>query len=187
MIIRGIILAGGLSKRMGKNKLSLEINDKPIIEYVIDNAKNSRLDNIIVVWGKYEVHTDIPTVYNPNYINGMSTSIIEGLKGFNGDGAMIILGDMPFVTTETINELIATFEIGKKGIILPRYEGKKGNPVIIGKRYFKDLLENKGDKGARDIISNNFEDIAWVEVKDNSILIDIDDEESLTIYNSLEL
>jgi len=183
MDIRGIILAGGLSTRMGKNKLSLKIKDKPIIDYVIDNAKNSKLMDLVVVWGKYEVQTDIKKVYNPNYAQGMSTSIIEGIKGFNGDGVMIILGDMPFISSEIMNKLLSAFESCGKNIVVPRYEGKRGNPVIIGSKYFFNLLENKGDKGAREIIARNLGDIEWVESLDDSVLVDIDDEESFTELN----
>lgn len=185
MKIRGIILAGGLSSRMGENKLELKIDGKTIIDKVIENVKSSKLQDVVVVWGKYEVDTDLPKRFNANYEEGMSTSIIEGMKDYIGDGVMVILGDMPFIEGNIINKLVSTFESSKKNIIIPRYEGKKGNPVIIGSLYFEALLKNKGDKGARDIIKENPGDIEWVDVDNNSILIDIDDD--TTYRNILEV
>lgn len=183
MNIRGIILAGGLSRRMGKNKLELKINGKTIIDNVIDNVKSSRLKDIIVIWGKYEVSTDLPKLYNNEYEKGMSTSIITGMKDFDGDAIMVILGDMPFVDSKIINSLIEAFENSEKNIVVPRYKGQRGNPVILGRFYFKELLMNKGDKGARDIINNNSEDVEWVEFQKDSILVDIDDEISMAEYS----
>lgn len=182
MGIRGIILAGGLSSRMGKNKLKVELNGKAIIERVFENVKASKLRDIIVVCGKYEVETDLPKVLNSRYAEGMSTSIIAGMENYKGNGVMIILGDMPFIEATLINELMDRFELSEKNIVIPRYDGKKGNPVIIGSKYFKDLLANQGDKGAREIIKTNSGDIEWVEVLNDSILIDIDDAESLLNY-----
>jgi len=176
MNIRGIILAGGLSSRMGKNKLQLELKGKPIINLVIDNARASNLSELLLVYGKYEVETEIKKVYNPNYELGMSTSIIEGLKGYFGDGVMLLLGDMPFVDKDIINELVQGFIDTEKNIVVPVLEGKRGNPVIVGKKYFQSLLENKGDKGARDIINNNADDVEWVQVKSRGIFIDVDEE-----------
>jgi len=182
MNIRGIILAGGMSSRMGKNKLQLELKGKPIINIVIDNTRQSKLSELMLVYGKYEVDTDIKKVYNPNYEMGMSTSIIEGLKGYTGDGVMLLLGDMPFVNKEIVNELIQRFNNTEKNIVVPTFEGKRGNPVIVGKKYFQSLLENKGDKGARDIINNNIDDVEWVQVNSRGIFIDVDEEE---IYKSI--
>jgi molybdenum cofactor cytidylyltransferase len=178
MIIRGIILGAGKASRMGKNKLNLKLGDKAIIDIIIENAKASKLDELLLVYGKYDIDTDIPKIYNPNFEKGMSTSIIKGLVGFQGDAVMILLGDMPYVTKDIINKLYGEFVQSHKNIAAPIFEGKRGNPVIIGRKYFKDLLENIGDKGARAIINNNLQDVQWVEVRSNGILIDIDDEAS---------
>lgn len=179
MNIRGIILAAGASKRMGKNKLSVEINGKTMLEWVIQNAKQSRLSEVVLVYGEYDVETDIRKIYNSESKLGMSSSIKCGLKDFGGDGVMLILGDMPFVPSEVMNILMEEFEEGEKGIIVPACEGKRGNPVLIGRNYFDDLLANSGDKGAREIIQYNMDDVKFVEVGHQGIFLDYDDEESL--------
>jgi molybdenum cofactor cytidylyltransferase len=182
MYIRGIILAGGCSSRMGKNKLMLKIGDMAILDRVIENAKSSKLNELVAVYGKYDVITDIKKIYNADYKLGMSTSIKKGLEDFKGDAVMIILGDMPYVTSDIINKLYEGFNSSNKNIAAPVNEGKRGNPVIISRKYFKALIENTGDKGARDIIKSNMEDIELVEIQSNGIFTDIDDEDS---YNKL--
>lgn len=176
MNIRGIILAAGLSSRMGKNKLQLDLKGRTIIDIVINNAKESNLSEVVIVYGKYDVSTDIKKLYNPNYEMGMSTSVIEGLKDFQGNGVMLILGDMPFVDKNLINKLINCFNNTEKNIVVPICKGKRGNPVMVGKKYFQNLFENTGDKGAREIINNNSDDVEWVEVNSKGIFIDIDEE-----------
>lgn len=178
MSIRGVILAGGMSRRMGRNKLELEIDGKPIIKIVIENAKKSKLKDIIIVCGKYDIETDLIKINNPRFEEGMSTSIIKGMENYQGEGVIILLGDMPYVDNEIIDLLIDSFTNTKKNIVVPINKGKKGNPVIIGAKYFKDLLDNTGDKGARNIINENSEDVEWVEINSNAIFLDIDDEES---------
>lgn len=175
MKIRGIILAGGTSTRMGKNKLDLMLDGKKIVQIVINNAAQSKLDELIAVYGKYEIKTDITKVFNSRYEEGMSTSIIAGLNGFDGDAVMLILGDMPFIKHEIIDCLYDAFVNSSKNIIVPYKHGTRGNPVIIGKKYFEELLGNTGDKGARNIIKENPDDIEKVEIEDEGIFIDIDD------------
>ncbi len=184
MRIRGVILGAGKATRMGKDKLNLKLGDKAVIDMVLENAKNSKLDELVLIYGKYNINADVKKIYNADYEKGMSTSIKKGLEDFKGDAVMLILGDMPYVTTEIINKLYNEFISSGKNIAAPVFNGKRGNPVIIGKKYYQQLLDNTGDKGARDIIKNNPEDIHWVKIQSNGIFIDIDDEKS---YNSLKV
>jgi molybdenum cofactor cytidylyltransferase len=183
MNIRGIILGAGSSRRMGRNKLDLKFGEKSMVEMVIENAKASKLDEIVLVTGKYDIATDIKKLHNDSYHMGMSTSIIKGMENYYGDGVMILLGDMPYVSTEVINYLYEAFQCSEKNILVPAHKGKRGNPVILGVKYYKDLLCNTGDKGARDIINSNLEDVEFIEVNSTGIFIDVDDEEK---YNSLK-
>jgi molybdenum cofactor cytidylyltransferase len=168
---------------MGKDKLNLRLDGKAIIDMVIDNAKASKLDELVLVYGKYEINTDIKKIYNADFEQGMSTSVKKGLEGFEGDAVMLLLGDMPYVTENIMNKLYDEFISSDKNIAAPIFNDKRGNPVIIGNKYFNQLLENTGDKGARDIIKNNAGDIQWVEIQSYGIFIDIDDENS---YNSVK-
>lgn len=191
MYIRGIILAAGTSTRMGKNKLQMDMGGNSIIQKVIQNARNSELDELLIVYGRYDVDTDVPKIFNKDFEQGMSTSVKcgfqnpQGSKSFNGDAVMLILGDMPFADKEIINALYEGFEKSTRNIAVPIYDGKRGNPVIIGQKYFKCLMNNTGDKGARDIIRNNPDDVEKIEAKGEGIFIDIDDEETYKKYYNL--
>lgn len=182
MYIRGIILAAGKSSRMGENKLQLKISGSPMVELVIHNAKKSKLDELVVVYGKYDLNTDVKKIFNCDYEKGMSTSIKSGLEGFKGDGVMLLLADMPFVETKVIDELYTCFDNSSKNIVVPMFNGRKGNPVIIGSRYFKELMNNIGDKGARDIIKRHQDDVERVEVESDMIFLDVD---NIEVYNKI--
>jgi molybdenum cofactor cytidylyltransferase len=186
MFIRGIILAAGTSSRMGSNKLMLKIDNSTILEKVIENSKISKLNEIMLITGKYDIDTEITKVHNEEYEKGMSTSIKKGIESFKGEAVMILLGDMPFVSSQIINKLYDSFRQCNKNIVVPVFEGRRGNPVIIGEKYFKDLLNNIGDKGAREIIRNNIQDVEWVEIQDKGIFLDIDDEVSFKQFTIKE-
>lgn len=185
MKVRGIVLAAGMSSRMGENKLQLEVDGIKIIDRVLKNVRASKLTDIVLVYGKYDVDTDLPKWYNSSFEQGMSTSIITGLGDYSGDGIMVLLGDMPFVGPDVIDQLLFAFEKSNKELVVPVYKGKRGNPVIIGKKYFDELKRLTGDRGARDIISRDETAVEWVEVEDKSVLKDIDDYASLIKSRSM--
>ncbi len=186
-MVRGIILAAGSSRRMGKNKLSLYLGEETVLQRVVKEAKNSKLSEIVVVYGAYQPNNiDEELIYNPHHEDGMSTSIINGLKDFDGDGVMLLLGDMPFVTAEMIDELLIEFDRGIKHLVAPYHNGKRGNPVIIGKKYFSQLRDLKGDKGARDIINTYMDDVEAVEIDNAGIFMDLDEEEAYELALSYD-
>ena len=90
---------------------------------------------------------------------------------------MIILGDMPFIESSIINDLIKNFR--KDKIIVPTKKGKKGHPILFPLNFFKDLEGLKGNRGARKFIKNNESKILNMEVSSNSIFFDIDTKEDL--------
>jgi molybdenum cofactor cytidylyltransferase len=182
MHIRGIILAAGESNRMGRNKLLLTIDGVPLVQRVIYNACKSKLSEVVLVHGMYDIDTNIKKIYNSRFKEGMSTSLAEGIHHYYGQGVLVLLGDMPFINTDIINMIYESFITSDKNIIVPCYNGQRGNPVLIGEKYFNDILSLRGDIGARDIIRKNYDDVYFLEVNDKSILIDIDDVKTYTNY-----
>lgn len=181
--IYGILLAAGEGRRAGFGKLSREINGKSMLEHVAERVYNSRLDDVIIITGYERVFAEkiakkfgFKTVYNKNYPKGMSTSLKRGITSLpnNCKAFAVILGDMPYIKTSTINSLISTFSNNTNGIVIPRYKNKRGHPVIMSIKYKDQILLIKGDKGARDIIKENLEDILFLDVNDEGILKDID-------------
>ena len=189
----GIILAAGMSKRMGSTKQLAQLNGKYLLQWVIDAAIQSDLKKIYLVLGHdserilrllpHLAQTDtIKVLYNPDFEEGMSSSVKCGLIATqqSDQSVMFLLGDQPFVSREMINRLLREYKKSEKFICLPAFQGKKGNPVIFGSEYFQQLLSVKGDMGGRRIIQNHPDDVLFVEVDDPKTLYDIDTQKDLS-------
>ena len=126
----------------------------------------------------------IKLAINPDYEQGMSTSIIAGLNLVHGrvQGVMLVLGDQPLVNSQTINSLIEEFYNHEKGIAVPTYQGKRGHPIIFAIKYKEQLLKLKGDMGGRQIIKDHPDDILEVAVNSESIVADFDTTDDYQAY-----
>lgn len=185
-MLSAILLAAGESKRMGEPKQLLPFGQSTLLEQTIDNLLNSAVDEIIVVMG-YKAEEMIKTiatkpvkiVVNPNYTQGMSTSIIAGLSlvDSQAQAVMLALGDQPLVDSQTINRLIEEFYRHNKGIAIPTYRGMRGHPIIFAIKYKQKLLGLKGDIGGREIIKHHPDDVLEVAVDSKSVITDIDTRE----------
>jgi len=183
-MISAIILAAGESKRMGEPKQLMPFGQSTILEKaIINNLLSSAVNEIIVVLG-YRAEEVLKTIatkpvkiaINPDYKQGMSTSIIAGLSliARQAQAVMLALGDQPLVDSQTINRLIEEFYNHDKGIVVPTYHGKRGHPVIFAIKYKQKLLELKGDIGGREVIKDHPDDILEVAVDSESVITDID-------------
>ena len=185
-MISSIILAAGMSKRMSiGNKLLLRYKNKSILENTIININSSDISEIVVVLGhdfnitsQILKNTTLKIINNTDYLKGMSTSIVAGIKLINwsSEGVMVCLADMPLIKISTYNNLINKFNEANdtRKIIIPTYKRQKGNPILFGKYYFNFLLKLKGDKGARDLIKKRSDCVILVDINDEGIVRDID-------------
>jgi molybdenum cofactor cytidylyltransferase len=190
--IAALVLAAGLSRRMGTlNKLLIGIDGKPMIRHVAEAAAGSQARPLIVVTGheqeKVEAAlaglTPLPRfVFNPDAAAGLSTSVKRGLAALppEVDGAVVCLGDMPRVTSATIDRLVAAFNpVEGRAICVPVRGGRRGNPVLLARSLFAELAGISGDVGARDLIAAHPELVAEVEIENDGVLIDIDTPQAL--------
>ncbi len=192
--IAAIVLAAGLSSRMGRNKLMADIGGKPLIWRAAEAAVASTAEPVIVVTGNAAGENasalsglPIAIVENPEFRNGISTSLIRGLKALpeDCDGAVVLLADMPGVTPTLIDRLIAAFDPSEdRAICIATHGGKRGNPVLWGRQFFPDMLGLAGDVGAKHLIAANGELVCEVEAADDGPLIDIDTPEALAAYGT---
>ena len=191
--ITNIILAAGQSKRMLKdNKLLIKINKQTMLEKMIFTSLNSNANNTVLVLGYQSdiiqeiiQNNNITTVINTDYKKGLSSSLQCGISALpdDCDAAIIILADMPNIDNQVINRMINSFNPSKNySIIIPTFNGKKGNPILLARKFFPDILRVKGDKGAKDIIINNKKSILEIPQKNSSVLNDIDTKEDLSLY-----
>jgi len=195
-MISGIVLAAGESKRMGRTKQILEIGRKSILEWVIDNIKNSRVNEIIVVIGHKSNLIEpiisgkgIKIIFNPDYKEGMSSSIKAGLKGIDpgSKGFFIFLGDQPFIGKGIIDTLIDRFNKSNKGIVVPVYRGIRGHPVIFNVKYKEEFMKLTGDIGGRYIIEKNKNDLLEVDISTEEGIIDIDNMDDYLKYKKFKI
>lgn len=180
--VSAILLAAGESKRMGKPKLLLPFDDGTILGKTVDNILSSRVDEVIVVLGaearemeKAIVGKPVKVVFNPDYHQGMSTSLICGLKQVSSQAqrVMVALSDQPLIERDTYNKLINKSLNSSKGITVPLYKAKRGNPIIFAINYKDELMSLKGDVGGREILRRHPDDILEVAVDSGSIYINL--------------
>ena len=192
--IAAIVLAAGKSSRMGRNKLLIELDGKSLVEHAVDAALASQAALVIVVLGhqRHEIAQrlagrDIVTVENPDYAEGLSTSLKRGLAALPAEieGAVICLADMPGIGSALLDRLIAGFDPATgREIILPLRQGRRGNPVLWGRRFFPELLAIAGDTGAKHLIAAYPGQVAEIEAPDDGVLIDLDTPEALAAWQS---
>ncbi|MDH5749032.1 MAG: NTP transferase domain-containing protein [Rhodospirillales bacterium] len=189
--IAAVILAAGMSRRMGgDNKLLLPLDGTPLVVRTVDAALKSKADPVIVVTGfEHEDIEDALTgkavefVHNPDYETGLSSSLAAGIKALGADieGIVVCLGDMPRITAEHLDRLIAAFDPdAMTSICVPVFGGKRGNPILWDRRFFADILALKGDQGARGLIDAHHNQVGLVDMDDDAVLVDVDRPEDLT-------
>ncbi len=194
-----IILAAGSSSRMGigRHKLLLPLDGRPVLVHVIDAALASQARPIIIVLGheaeqvrahitSYTLHPDITIVENDKYLQGMSTSLHMGVQTLlsNGyrkdmlsarvDSALIMLGDQPLITPQIIDTLITAYRTAGTPIVAPLYNGKRGSPVLFDKNLFAELIEVTGDEGGRTVLERHRHEVALIEIGDALANYDVD-------------
>ena len=193
-MVSAILLAAGESKRMGKPKLLLPFGKGTILGQTIDNLLSSKVGEVIVVVGyraqemiKAIANRPVKVAVNPFYHQGMSTSIVTGLSLVDGKARrlMVALADQPLINNKVFNRLVGESLGADKGITIPIYRGKRGNPIIFSTKYKEELLSLKGDVGGRQIIKQHPDDIIEVAIDSESINIDIDTMGNY--YSSLKL
>ncbi|MEM1611042.1 MAG: nucleotidyltransferase family protein [Sulfolobales archaeon] len=189
--IGAVILAAGESRRMGFPKQLIEVCGEKIIRIVIRKALDVGFGDIVVVLGhmardiaRYiDDMIGIKIIVNPRYREGMSTSLIEGVKNLRQDieAFMVILGDQPFISKETIRKIIETYYGAEEKplMVIPTYRGLRGNPVLISSRIITDIMDLRGDVGARTLIEKYRTYIYYIETQDPGVVLDIDTKEDL--------
>jgi molybdenum cofactor cytidylyltransferase len=192
-MISGIILASGLSKRMGADKLLFNIGGVPVIERVIAAASKSKLGEIILVCSR-ESTACIGRRYGVKIVSnnaphlGQSHSIRLGVENScqSTDGFMFLVGDQPFINESIINELIESFTPEKCSAVVPLYNGTRGNPVIFATHNRDKLLSLSGDSGGRVLLEELKGRVVTVGFADEKSGLDIDTQEEYEEVIKLE-
>lgn len=184
--VAAVLLAAGLSRRFGSNKLLHLIDGRPMLRRVAENLVAALLpqDEVVVVLGHQAEAVraaldglPVRCIVNENYADGMGGSIAAGVSGV-GDkaaGVMIMLGDMPWIGAGQIRALRAAFDkAAADAVVLPVHQGRRGHPVIFSRRWFPALCALRGDRGARSVLDAAGNDVIEVAMPDDGILRDLD-------------
>jgi molybdenum cofactor cytidylyltransferase len=189
--IAALVLAAGLSRRMGDaNKLLAVMPDgRTMLAQTVDHVLASAAQPVFVVTGHQdglirETLSGRPVrfIHAPDFHTGMAASLQAGVAALAGDigAVMICLGDMPLVDPETFDRILGAYDAGEgREIIIPTFDGQRGNPVLWGRRFFPELLSLSGDAGARQILHNHMEFVSELPVNTDSVLRDFDTPEML--------
>jgi molybdenum cofactor cytidylyltransferase len=183
--IGAIVLAAGMSRRMGQLKVLLPWDrGQTIIEHILTQLFLARVDQVTVVVGncadEIKPHAETAgaeTVFNANYETGdMLSSIKAGLRALppNVAAALVVLGDQPRIQPRVVHQVMTAYAEGKGEIIAPSYQMRRGHPMLIDRRYWKEILDLPDDGALRDVINAHADRIAYVKVDNDSVLRDVD-------------
>ncbi|SHK29315.1 nucleotidyltransferase family protein [Rhodothermus profundi] len=187
-----IVLAAGSSRRMGgRNKLLLPFGDQPLVRHVVTTILDSQAAPVVVVLG-YEAaavrealaNLPVAFVYNPRYAEGMTTSIQAGVAAAPADahGYMICLSDLPLIEASEYDQLIEAFQRAyvrdPACIIVPEFNGQRGNPVLFAAYYRKAILSEQRLTGCRGLVQRHPEHVVRVAMATDHILQDLDTPEA---------
>jgi molybdenum cofactor cytidylyltransferase len=192
--IAAIILAAGQSRRMGDiNKLTASIGNKPMVSHVADAALSSKADEIILVTGYQEelvlstlAGRPLTHVHNSEFEKGLSTSVKTGINALTNDtlplsAAIILLGDMPYISAKIIDTLIDAHNPEEEAFIcVPTVNGKRGNPVLWDATFFPELENLQGDVGAKHLIVDHADLVREVPIDGTAPITDIDTPQMLS-------
>ena len=182
-MISAIVLAAGRSTRMGRNKLVLPLDGKPVLQRVLDALKGSKVDETVVVLGggAEEVRRMIDlrgakVVVNRHYAEGMSTSIKAGLASVSrsADAVIIVLGDQPLLSAALVDSLIHGFLAEGAPVVVPVHLRKRGNPVLFARSIFPEVMKISGDRGAKSVMVAHGDDVREVRAIGAGAAIDVD-------------
>jgi molybdenum cofactor cytidylyltransferase len=192
--VAALVLAAGRASRMGANKLLLDIGGKSLVQRAVEAALQSGAAPVVVVLGHEAAAVrarladyQVRFVTNPAFADGLSTSLKAGLAALpdDADGVVVCLGDMPDVEGALIARMIAAFNpLEGRGIVVPVRRGRRGNPVLWGRRFLSELTRTTGDTGAKHLIGEYADQIVEIEAGSDGVLLDLDTPESVEAYRA---
>ena len=185
--VHGIVLAAGLSRRLGRPKQLLVVGGKPLVRHAVERCLGSRLDAVWVVVG-HEANAvrealaalDVRIVFNPAYSEGQARSLIAGLDAasIGADAVVVALGDQPFIEPVVIDRLVDVRRNDRPPIAMTSYGDERGHPVLFGRELFDELRGIEGDQGGREVIRRHQNEVVLVPGGSSHVPLDVDTEDA---------
>ena len=184
-MISAVVLAAGMSARMGRLKQLLPYGDHTVIEQVIATLCAAPVDEIVVVTGYQRARVEgalagwpVRTVFNPSYSAGeMLSSVQVGLRSVATDSraALLVLGDMPALESQVTRQLVEAYRAtGDGAVYIPSYQMRAGHPVLVPRPYWDAILRLPPGASIRSVLRAPETPVVWVEVSTPTVLRDMD-------------
>lgn len=186
-MISAIILAAGLSSRMGRTKQLIKVRNSTLIRIVTENVLASSVDEVLVVTGyrHKEVSAainDLPIkiIYNPRFEEGQGTSLALGARmiDVNASAFLVFMADQPLISASLINMLVGEFKNRSCPALRPVCDGLPGHPVIFSYSLSAEIKNLAGDEGARQVLKRLEGKVEFLMVQNEAVVFDIDTPES---------
>ena len=185
-MLAGIVLAAGLSSRMGEEKLLLPFGSGTVLETTISRIPRDIVEHLVVVTRKeisdiLELPANVTVILNRTPQKGQSESLRQGIAYLrsqvsNCRGVLIFLGDQPLIQTSLVNQVVDILKSRPEAIVVPEYQGVLGHPVGFGSAWFEQLANQNGDKGGRHLIATYPEGVIRIQ-GDVTCTMDMDSKE----------
>ncbi|GAB5490011.1 MAG: molybdenum cofactor cytidylyltransferase [Phototrophicaceae bacterium] len=183
--VGAIVLAAGQASRMGEPKLLLPwTKQHNILEHILQQLHRTRIDNICVVTGWYADDVrkitktmGVKAVHNRAYKTGeMVSSLKTGLRAMpdNISAVLVVLGDQPRIEPKVLHQILNAYAEGQGDLIAPSYQMRRGHPILIGRKYWSELLSLRNYQSPREVINAHADEISYITVDTDSVLQDVD-------------
>jgi molybdenum cofactor cytidylyltransferase len=179
-----VVTAAGSAERFGGRKLLADIDGEPLLDHTIRSLLEGGVSEIIVVVGtddRADLERDVNAmndarvrpVENRDPSRGMFSSIQEGARTASGDVLLVLPGDMPFVKADTVRRVLVEWTV-RRGIVSPRYKGKRGHPVALPLGLRDEILATPSSSNLHEVIKRHLDQRTDVDVDDAGIVRDVD-------------
>jgi molybdenum cofactor cytidylyltransferase len=181
--VAAVVLAAGSATRMGQFKQLLPVGGLPMVRRVTEAVCAAGLAQVVVVTGAragdvQEVLVGLPVdmVVNEAWAGGLSTSVRAGLQALRPDirASLMVLADQPALTPGLLRALVARFRATEAPLVVPCYQGRRGNPVLVARSLFAELMAVEGDRAGRVLLARHENELQLLEVGDPAVIADVD-------------
>ena len=184
-MIVAVVLSAGESSRMGQPKALLPIDGETFIERIVAALKQTKVGKIIVILGHNArelqskiSHLPVEILINTDYKLGQLSSLQLAVRNLQPDldcdGMLVHLVDHPYLAPALVEEMIRRFYETKKRIIVPKFHGKRGHPVIFSNALFDEILSAPMEEGAKAVVNAHRAETLEIETEEEGIAVDID-------------
>lgn len=183
--IGAVVLAGGMSRRMGQPKVLMHWSGrKTILEQILEQLMLARVPNVTVVTGHragevgaMALRAGAAVTHNAHFATGeMLSSLKAGLQAMppHVSAALVVLGDQPRIQARVVAQVLNGYAEGIGDIVAPSYKMRRGHPILIDRRYWPEILALPEHGSLRDILNQYKDRIGYVTVDTDSVLGDVD-------------